>query len=146
MGRQIDRSVPTGHTPVNTVNRQQWGIDRGINRQIKIDHGINRKIVSHEQSWEFLGNGCPGCPYPWGTGQVGLRHGLSSESTFLCVYIRPWSLDRSRSQDRASMPTMSHRQGRRHGIDSPLIVIWDMIRTGGRVSTNPVGNGVAKSA
>ena len=33
-----------GHTPVNTVNRQQWGIDRGINRQIKIDHGINRKI------------------------------------------------------------------------------------------------------
>ena len=72
--------------------------------------------------------------------------GMSSESTFLCVYIRPWSLDRSRSQDRASMPTMSHIQGRRHGIDSPLIVIWDMIRTGGRVSTNPVGNGVAKSA
>ncbi len=63
-----------GQTPcqLSTVN---MGVDRGINRQIKIDHEINRKIESHEQSWEFLGNGCPGCPYPWGTGQVGQRHG-----------------------------------------------------------------------
>ena len=60
-----------GTYPCQHCQPSTWGIDRGINRQIKIDHGINRKIESHEQSWEFLGNGCPGCPYPWGTGQVG---------------------------------------------------------------------------
>ena len=32
MGREIDRRSPGDRPPVNTVNRQQWGIGRGINR------------------------------------------------------------------------------------------------------------------
>ena len=50
-----------------------------------------------------------------------------------CVSIRPWSLDRSWTVARSGID--AHHEspdGRRHGIDGPLIVLWDMIRTGGR--------------
>ena len=46
MGREIDRKSPWD-IPLST-RRQQWGIDRGINRQIKIGRGIEKSGIGRK--------------------------------------------------------------------------------------------------
>ena len=83
MGREIDRRSPWDIPPVNTSTVNNGGIDRGINRQIKIDHGINRKIESHEQSWEFLGMAVQAVHIPGGVDRWDNDMGMTGRSNFL---------------------------------------------------------------
>ena len=113
-----------GQTPVNTVNNGAHddvritkkalcpaaclGRKDTLSGHVAIAMGDMGTVTNYEKRGSCVLGDINGSAHAV---MVGARCGGSHDrqGSTSCVYIRPWSLDRLRSQDRASMPTMGCR-------------------------------------